>query len=95
MNFRKVILIYLVVFAWFVVYHLVLGQDEITYYTGPRVLIGPPAPVYNQPLGFNGSGNSGDLVGIGIAGYLVYTRKAIVCHWVSYIHAYNTDRQLA
>lgn len=95
MNFRKVILIYLVVFAWFVVYHLVLGQDEITFYAGPRVLIGPPAPVYNQPLGFNGSGNSGDLVGIGIAGYLVYTRKAIVYHWVSYIHAYNTDRQLA
>ncbi|XP_061195945.1 uncharacterized protein LOC133204181 [Saccostrea echinata] len=82
MNFRKVVLIYVLIFAWFMVYHLVFSQTEITYNVGPQLTVGPMGETYYypplmsnyyQPTMFNGSGGSGDLVGIGLVGYLLYT----------------------
>lgn len=77
MNFRKVVLVYIVIFAWFAVYRLVFGQTEITYYAGPRLTVGPMGETYYGPMIPYGSGNS-DLAGIGVIGLLLYTGKYFI-----------------
>lgn len=78
MNIRTVILIYLVVFVWLVIYHFVLGQDEITFNYGPQVLVGPAGQAYYPPMvAAPFGGGSGQLLGIGLAVYLIYTRKSV------------------
>ncbi|XP_048779923.1 uncharacterized protein LOC125683133 isoform X2 [Ostrea edulis] len=77
MNFRKVVLVYIVIFAWFAVYRLVFGQTEITYYAGPRLTVGPMGETYYGPMIPYGSGNS-DLAGIGVIGLLLYTVMKIL-----------------
>lgn len=78
MNIRTVVLIYLVVFVWLVIYHFVLGQDEITFNYGPQVLVGPAGQAYYPPMvATPSSGGSGQLLGFGLAVYLIYNRKSV------------------
>ncbi|XP_062598621.1 uncharacterized protein LOC134260050 isoform X2 [Saccostrea cucullata] len=82
MNFRKVVLIYVLIFAWFMVYHLVFSQTEITYNVGPQLTVGPMGETYYspplmgnyyQPMMPSSLVGSGNLVGIGLVGYLIWT----------------------